>query len=230
MDMYSVARPVLNLSQTFRFPAPEGKECLEKHGLSRLISMIVAWLGLIHKTQMLGEPVFCIAWCCQSHWMGHTRHSNLIMNMIWWWLFIKSSRKTFQIVLKTPNSGHKMCEETIHNMWSCVFFHFVTLRIIMEIWGLRLVISLKNHWICSRLVCGKPDFAEPISLKPLDGLIPFEVLWNCLELQLCNIMVIWPWPWIFMVKFWKCCISGMGGPIDMEPKGCESIRYSETCL
>ena len=26
----------------------------------------------------------------------------------------------------------------------------------------------------------------------------------------------WPWPLIFKVKFWKCCISGMGGPIDME--------------
>ena len=26
----------------------------------------------------------------------------------------------------------------------------------------------------------------------------------------------WPWPWIFFkVKFWKCCISGMGWPIDM---------------
>ena len=36
-------------------------------------------------------------------------------------------------------------------------------------------------------------------------------------------MVIWPWPWIFKVKFWKCFSSGMGGPIDMERKGCESI-------
>ena len=27
-----------------------------------------------------------------------------------------------------------------------------------------------------------PDFVEPISLKPLDGFIPFEVLWNCLDL------------------------------------------------
>ena len=36
-------------------------------------------------------------------------------------------------------------------------------------------------------------------------------------------MVIWPWPWIFKVKFWKCCISGLEGPIDMERKGCESI-------
>ena len=36
-------------------------------------------------------------------------------------------------------------------------------------------------------------------------------------------MDIWPWPLIFKVKFWKCRISGMGGPIDMERKGCESI-------
>ena len=27
-----------------------------------------------------------------------------------------------------------------------------------------------------------PDFAEPISLKPPDGFVPFEVLWNCLNL------------------------------------------------
>ena len=27
-----------------------------------------------------------------------------------------------------------------------------------------------------------PDFTEPISLKPLDGFVPFEVLWNCLDL------------------------------------------------
>ena len=34
----------------------------------------------------------------------------------------------------------------------------------------------------------------------------------------------WPWPWIFKVKFWKSHISGMGRPIDMELKGCESIE------
>ena len=33
----------------------------------------------------------------------------------------------------------------------------------------------------------------------------------------------WPLPWIFKVKFWKCCISGMGWPIDVKRKGCESI-------
>ena len=34
---------------------------------------------------------------------------------------------------------------------------------------------------------------------------------------------LWLWPLIFKVKFWKCCNSRMGGPIDMERKGCESI-------
>ena len=39
---------------------------------------------------------------------------------------------------------------------------------------------------------------------------------------LCGLQ-LWPWPWIFKVKFWKCAISGMGGPIDMERRGCELI-------
>ena len=33
----------------------------------------------------------------------------------------------------------------------------------------------------------------------------------------------WPWPLIYKVKFWKSHNSGMGCPIDMEQKGCESI-------
>ena len=78
----------------------------------------------------------------------------------------------------------------------------------------------KTGQICHKL---GPHFAERISLKLLAGSIPFEVLWNCLDLYLCNIMVIRPWPWIFKVKFWKCCISWMEGPFDMEWKGCESI-------
>ena len=34
----------------------------------------------------------------------------------------------------------------------------------------------------------------------------------------------WPWPWIFKVKFWKSRMAGMGWPIEMERKGCESIE------
>ena len=68
------------------------------------------------------------------------------------------------------------------------------------------------------------DFAQPIYLKPLDGFMPFEVLWNYLDLKLCNIMVIWPWPWIFKVKLWKRRMWGIAWPIDMKWKGCESIE------
>ena len=35
----------------------------------------------------------------------------------------------------------------------------------------------------------------------------------------------WPWPWIFNVKFRNSCIPRMGGQIDMEQKGYESIGY-----
>ena len=34
----------------------------------------------------------------------------------------------------------------------------------------------------------------------------------------------WPWPLIFKFKFWKSRISGMGWPIDIEWKGCESME------
>ena len=33
--------------------------------------------------------------------------------------------------------------------------------------------------------------------------------------------VIWPWPLIFKVKFWKRI--WMGGPIDMEQMGCDHV-------
>ena len=39
---------------------------------------------------------------------------------------------------------------------------------------------------------------------------------------LCD-LELWPWPWMFKVKFWKSCIPGVGWPIDMDWKGCESI-------
>ena len=71
---------------------------------------------------------------------------------------------------------------------------------ICPIWACPLARNLSNQ------AALRSDFAEPISLKPLDGFIAFEVLWIFLDLWLCNIMVVWPWPWIFKVKFWKCFI------------------------
>ena len=40
----------------------------------------------------------------------------------------------------------------------------------------------------------------------------------------CNIIVISPSPWILKIKFRKNCNSGIEGSIDMERKGCESVR------
>ena len=37
-----------------------------------------------------------------------------------------------------------------------------------------------------------PVFAECRSLKPLDGLTPFKVLWNCLDLLLCTVILNCP--------------------------------------
>ena len=50
-----------------------------------------------------------------------------------------------------------------------------------------------------------------------------KVIWVDRVLFLLCGLQVWHWSWIFKVKFWKCCISGMGGPVDMERKGCESI-------
>ena len=39
----------------------------------------------------------------------------------------------------------------------------------------------------------------------------------------------WPWPCSFKVNIWNSLIWGMGGLIDMEWKGCESIIHDHDC-
>ena len=51
------------------------------------------------------------------------------------------------------------------------------------------VVGWLGGWPGGQLV---PDFSECISLIPLDGFSPFEVLWNCLHLKMCNVVVICP--------------------------------------
>ena len=58
-------------------------------------------------------------------------------------------------------------------------------------------------------------------------------IWSFIVLsRLVKCATSWPFDpgqdWIFKVNFLKCCISGMGGPIDMERKGCESIYVRPT--
>ena len=61
-------------------PNTIGWERPKRHGMNaqRLMSVhvFVAWLPLTHITEMLGEPEFDIAWCCQPHRMGHSQNSN----------------------------------------------------------------------------------------------------------------------------------------------------------
>ena len=86
VDMYVVPCPISNQSQTFQFPALEGEEGQQRHGLKvwRLMSVSEAWLPLILKTEMYGELLFNIAWYCQPHRMGHGQHPNLKMDMDGW--------------------------------------------------------------------------------------------------------------------------------------------------
>ena len=54
-----------------------------------------------------------------------------------------------------------------------------------------------------------------------------EVNWLQAELRMCVLNLwpcLWPWPWIFKIKFWNTN-WGMGGPLDMKEKGCEVIGY-----
>ena len=75
------------------------------------------------------------------------------------------------------------------------------------------------------------DFQGQILKKSylMNGMVGTDGMWvdwmldPCCDFQ-CSPLP-WPWSWIFKVKFWKKSrISGMGWPIDMERKGCESIE------
>ena len=38
-------------------------------------------LALTRKTETYGGPVFDVAWCCQTHQIGHGQHPNLKLDM-----------------------------------------------------------------------------------------------------------------------------------------------------
>ena len=58
----------------------------KRRGLNmwRTISVYVAWLALTGRTDMHGEPLFDVVWCCQHRWMGHGQHPNLKMETDGW--------------------------------------------------------------------------------------------------------------------------------------------------
>ena len=87
-------------------------------------------------------------------------------------------------------------------------------------------ISVNTWWIFS--IQSSVELSRPVGVH-CHGHMPICPIWACpwaknlSNLPQIGFRLIWPWPWIFKVKFWKCCISGMEGPIDMKRKGCESI-------
>ena len=68
----------------------------------------------------------------------------------------------------------------------------------LNTWGCRCPFftpqPFRLEGYCRHRSGGRPaaKLAEPISLQPLDGFSPFKVLWNCLGMKLCTVMVICP--------------------------------------
>ena len=77
--------------------------------------------------------------------------------------------------------------------------------------------------------CFKVNFRNS-SFSGIVGLIDVkwkrsELIWywvDCMTLPFVPHPWPWPWSWNFKVRVWNSFISGMGRPIDMEWKGCES--------
>ena len=96
----------------------------------------------------------------------------------------------FEGILVTVRAGG--CQ-TCGTHISVTAWRIFSIRSSMEL-SRPVVVQCHGHlpicpiWVCpwaknlSNQAALEPDFAEPISLKPLDGFIRFEVLWNCLDL------------------------------------------------
>ena len=104
--------------QLNQLPALEGEVGLERHGLTvlRLLSVIAAWLLLTRKTEMHGEPVFNIAWCCEPHRMGHWQPPNLWMSMDGW------------MVCWHLQTLHHGCWSMWETPWYCVIWFILLYR------------------------------------------------------------------------------------------------------
>ena len=119
------------------------------------------------------------------------------------WPWISKVKSSFSRMGRLIIMEWKECESI--RCWT----YYVTLSITLTLEFQGQILKKLYLW------CGVPDWHENKGMwddSNLDPLCDFE-LWPH----------PWPWPWIVKVKFWKICISGIGGSIDMEQKGCELI-------
>ena len=107
----------------------------------------------------------------------------------------------------TPVKGNQSTEEessgttTVagkeEGVWSAVTASGMDLERFLPLslpgWRGIVVLLRAGGWLVGRLA-GQlvPDLQECISVKPMDRFNPFEVLMNCLDLKLCNVMVKCP--------------------------------------
>ena len=134
------------------------------------ISVTAEWILTVRSSVELSRPV--VVHC----------HGHLPICPIWACPWAKNLSNLAQI-------GSRLCGTHISETagWNYPIWNFMDMSRpvvvqrhsylpICPIWACPWAKKLSNQAALG------PDFVEPISLKPLDGFIPFEVLWNCLDL------------------------------------------------
>ena len=116
--------------------------------------------------------------------------------------------------------------------------HSVTRKLDSYIILVMLITWLNCGWIMLETFLRILDFfiVKHTMVLPWEWLV--LLTWNKEEFigwilgHLCD-LDLWPWPWIIKGQIWYRCVSGMGGPIDMEQKAFESIIHDhdwDLCL
>ena len=172
-----------SLSWPFGFlftPQPSGMEGYCRHGpggraggcqtCGTHISVTAWWIFTVWSSVELSRPV--VVHC----------HGHFPICPIWACPWAKNLSNLAQI--GSRHCGTHISETTgwIYPIWSFmdlsgpVVVQRHSYLPICPIWACPWAKNLSNQAALG------PHFAEPISLKPLDGFIPFEVLWDCLDL------------------------------------------------
>ena len=128
--------------------------------------------------------------------------------------------KKFGYVFSRSNTILAISQEwLVRLMWNKKELHPLHTGYIMWPWPLTSLMTLTLH-------VSRSHFEITVSQELLVWLIWNEkVVSNMILGQLYDHALWphpWPWPWNFKVRVWNSYISGMGRPIDMERKGCDS--------
>ena len=99
------------------------------------------------------------------------------------------------------------------NFWH--FFRICNFDYLLLIRDLMWITSMGNHGVAG-------GFSERRRSSCSSWYLT-KWMWVDRMLNPLHDLELWPWPWIFKVKFLNVLISGTGGPIDMVWKGCELI-------